>query len=35
MEKQHHGVDEADGLLELALIDYCRGDFRSSDNYAK
>ena len=35
MEKQYHGVEEADGLIHLALIDHCRGDFRSSDNYAK
>ena len=35
MEKQHHGIDEADGLVHLALIDHCRGDFRSSDTFAK
>lgn len=33
-EKQLH-IDEAEGLMQLALIDHCRGDFRSSDNYSK
>ena len=27
--------EQAEELLHLALIDHCRGDFRSSDNYAK
>ena len=31
----HGGIEEAEQLMQLALIDHCRGDFRSSDNYAK